>query len=164
MDNTEASMDSMLSRRSLMETTSSLPVSNVDWITIGLLVVLFLVILWVYQTLMRNIILIHRPIEEMVRAQRYSSLLEFRGAELSVSPEEFEPNRQKVGEALRHAITYIEHDVPRVWADRVIERSGLDMFLREEPLNKIRMGLARLRANDNITGALKFSDEIIAQL
>lgn len=102
----------------------------------------------------------------IAKGHQLSTILDIKGAVLSVSPEQFEPRKEVLLKAVEEQINIKAgmYEEPDTWAFVVIQHSGLHSFLDGNTRQGMQKALARLRANGDNEGALNFARDIVNQL
>ncbi|MBX4195761.1 hypothetical protein KW796_02295 [Candidatus Parcubacteria bacterium] len=115
---------------------------------------------------------IQRSLDALVKHQRLSTILEFKGhgSELKVTPEKFEPDREVLLDRALKALndpelsSRYQNGDPNTWGYCILEKCAFDDFVIRDTYTAVKKGLARLLANRDIRGAENFLREVMTQL
>lgn len=107
---------------------------------------------------------VEHQIGRVVDGQRLSIILDLKGGDLLIKPEQFEPQREKVLTALLQRIAEENNPDPETWAYCVLSKSGLDLFLESSAKQRLQKALGRLRVNGDMNGARALAHDIVKQL
>lgn len=108
---------------------------------------------------------IERLLAFVAKGHQLSTILDIKGAVLSVPVEQFAAQAQalleRVDEELKKNDAY---RAPSTWAYVVLKNSGIEAFLDGETRRRIDEALTRLRANNDHEGARTFLHDVVEQL
>lgn len=107
---------------------------------------------------------VEHQIGRVVDGQRLSIILDLKGGNLLIKPEQFEPNREKLLTRLLNSIAEENSPSPDTWAWCLLNRSGLDLFIDSKDKMTLQKAFARLRANGDMNGARSLAHDIMKQL
>lgn len=111
-----------------------------------------------HTTIIENLAKIHE-------SQRLSIIIDIQPSSLSVSQEDFEPNRSVLKAKIPSAMRDITSKKPDTMAYVMLDNLGLFSFLERGAVTKnIKVALTRLIANDNLEGAENFLNELVDNL
>lgn len=107
-----------------------------------------------------------RMLAFIAKGHQLATILDIKGAELSVTPEQFEPKSTEILKIISELINKKaeSYDAPSTWAYVVMSHSGLNQFLNSDTRRKTEEALTRLRSNGDTQGALAFMHDFVGQL